>query len=320
MLIQKNTVIRHGEASRKSRPTLLRKLARQRNLQFMVLPGIVWMFIFCYIPIFWLIIAFKEYDITKPMLDAPWVGLKQFKEMFADSRFYEVLVNTAGISFYKLIVAFPIPILFALLLNEIVSPRFKKLIQTVTYLPHFISWAIFGGILLNWLSDTGFVNNVLIALHLQSEPVFYNSVPDYFWGIAVTSDVWKEMGWNAIIYIAAISTIDQDIYQSADIDGAGRFRKMWYITVQNIRPTIAILFILAVSNVLSGSFEQIFVLRNNMNLPKSETLDLFVYNMGIVSGRFSYSTAVLLCRSVVSLLLLLLANFVSRKLTKESLF
>jgi len=299
---------------------LFRKFKRQRNLQLMVIPGVVWMFIFCYIPIFWLIIAFKEYDITRPMLAAPWVGLDQFREMFADSRFYQVMVNTVGISFYKLIVAFPIPIVFALFLNEIVGARFKRWVQTITYMPHFISWAIFGGILLNWLTDTGFVNNLLIALHLQSEPVFYNSIPEYFWSIAVISDVWKELGWNAIIYIAAISTVDQDIYDAADIDGAGRYRKMWYVTVQNIRPTIAILFILAVSNVLSGSFDQIFVLRNNLNLPASETLDIFVYNMGIANGRFSYSTAVLLFRSVISLALLLLANFVSRKLTDESLF
>ncbi len=315
MAIRKNAAI--GGPARQS---LLNRFMRQKNLQFMVIPGVVWMFVFCYIPIFWLIIAFKEYDITKSMLNAPWVGAKHFQDIFNDSRFYDVLVNTVGISFYKLIVAFPIPIIFALFLNEIISVRFKRFVQTVTYMPHFISWAIFGGILLNWLSDTGFINNVMIALHLQSDPVFYNSIPEYFWRIAVLSDVWKEMGWNAIIYIAAISSVDQDLYHSADIDGAGRFQKMWYVTVQSIRPTIAILFILAVSNVLSGSFEQIFVLRNNMNLPASETLDLFVYNMGIVNGRFSYSTAVLLFKSVVSLALLLLANLVSKKLTDESLF
>lgn len=298
----------------------IKRLIRQRNLHFMVIPGVVWMLIFCYIPISWLVIAFKEYDITKPMMAAPWVGLQQFKDVFTDSRFYGALFNTVGISFYKLIVAFPIPIIFALFLNELLNIRFKKFVQTISYLPHFISWAIFGGILLNWLSDTGFVNNVMILLGIQSDSILYNSDPKYFWWIAVLSDVWKELGWNAIIYIAAISGIDQELYDAADIDGAGRFRKMWYVTVQNIRSTIAILFILAVSNVLNGSFDQIFVLRNSMNLPASETLDLFVYNMGIVTGRFSYSTAVLLCRSVVSLGMLLFANFVSNKLTEESLF
>lgn len=155
---------------------------------------------------------------------------------------------------------------------------------------------------------------------MQEEPILFISEPKYFWPIAVISDIWKELGWNAIIYIAAISTIDQELYDSANIDGAGRFKKMWYVTVQSIRPTISILFILAVSNVLNGSFEQIFVLKNNMNLQASETIDLFIYNMGIVTGRFSYSTAILLFRSVVSFMLLLTANFVSRKLTEESLF
>lgn len=299
---------------------LVKRLLKQRDLHLMVIPGIIWMAIFCYIPMFWLIIAFKEYDITKPMMASPWVGLEHFREILTDSRFYDVLKNTIGISFYKLIVAFPIPIIFALFLNEIVNARLKKAVQTISYLPHFISWAIFGGILLNWLSDTGFVNNIMIALGLQSDAILYNSDPKYFWWIAVISDVWKELGWNAIIYIAAISGIDPELYDAANMDGAGRFKKMWYVTVQCIRPTIAILFILAVSNVLNGSFDQIFVLRNSMNLPASETLDLFVYNMGIVTGRFSYSTAVLFCRSVVSLLLLLLANFVSNKLTEEALF
>lgn len=299
--------------------SLVKRFIRQKNLHFMVLPGMVWMVIFCYIPIAWVVIAFKNYDIAKPMLEAPWVGFQYFKEFLSDYRFYTVLKNTVGISFYKVIVAFPIPIIFALFLNELYHLKFKKFVQTVSYLPHFISWAIFGGILLNWLTDTGLVNNVMMALGLQSEAVFYNADPQYFWWIAVISDVCKELGWSAIIYIAAMSAIDPELYNAADIDGAGRFAKMWHITIQSIRPTIAILFILAVSNVLNGSFEQIFVLRNNMNIEASETLDLYIYNMGLVTGRFSYSTAVLLARSVVSLILLLLANLISKKLTDESL-
>ena len=301
------------------KPDWLRKLIRQRNLHFMILPGMVWMIIFCYIPIFWLIIAFKNYDIARPMLKAPWVGLQYFKEFLSDDRFYRVLKNTVGISFFKVIVAFPVPIIFALFLNELYQVKFKKFVQTVSYLPHFISWAIFGGILLNWLTDTGLVNNIMIKIGIQSDTILYNADSKYFWGIAIISDVFKELGWSAIIYLAAISGIDPELYHAADIDGAGRFAKMWHITVQSIRPTIAILFILAVSSVLNGSFDQIFVLKNSMNISASETLDLYIYNMGLVTGRFSYSTAVLLSRSVVSFMMLFLANFITRKLTDESL-
>lgn len=308
------------DVSKKSRkPNWLKRLIKQRNLHFMVLPGIIWMIIFCYIPIVWLIIAFKNYDIAKPMIKAPWVGFQYFKEFLSDERFYRVLKNTVGISFFKVIVAFPIPIIFALFLNEMYNVKFKKFVQTVSYLPHFISWAIFGGILLNWLTDTGLINSIMIQIGIQSDTILYNADPKYFWWIAIISDVFKELGWSAIIYIAAMAGIDPELYNAADVDGAGRFSKMWHISVQSIRPTIAILFILSVSNVLNGSFEQIFVLKNNMNIPASETLDLYIYNMGLVTGRFSYSTAVLLSRSVVSLIMLLLANFVTRKLTDESL-
>ncbi len=300
--------------------SLLKRIKQQRNLHFMVLPGMAWMLVFCYVPMIWLVISFKEYDITKPMWDSPWVGLFHFKEIFSDDRFWGVIKNTLGISFYKLIAAFPIPVIFALFLNELKNIKFKRTIQTISYLPHFISWAIFGGILLNWLSTTGLVNNIMVALNIQNERILYNSDPRYFWWIAVISDVWKELGWNAIIYLCAISGIDLNLYDAAHVDGAGRFKKMWHITVQSIRPTIAILFILAVSNVFNGSFEQIFVIRNSMNLPASETIDIFVYNMGISQGRFSYSTAVILLRSVLSLLFLLMANYASGKLTGESLF
>lgn len=298
----------------------LKKLMKQRQRQLMVIPGIIWLIIFCYIPMVWLIIAFKDYDITKSAMEAPWVGLKHFKEFLGNDRFYLMLRNTVGIGFYKLIVAFPIPIIFALFLNEIRHVKFKKMVQTVSYLPHFIAWPILGGIILSWLGRTGIVNNILMTLGLQDGPIYYIAKPEYFWRIAVISDVWKEMGWNAIIYIAAISGVNPSLYEAAEIDGAGRFQKMWHITVQVIRPTIAILFILAVGNLLNGSnFEQIFVLRNNMNLDASEIIDLYIYNMGIGAGRFSLASAASLVKAVVSLILVLTANVITKKLTEESL-
>ncbi len=296
-----------------------KRLKRQKALQMMVLPGMAWMVIFSYIPMAFLIFAFFQFDLAKPMTQAPFVGVNFFAEFFKEPRFWRVIQNTLGISFWKLAVGFPLPILFALFLNEIRSTRFKRSVQTISYLPHFISWAIFGGILLSWLSERNLINQLSIGLGLQRGDVAYIAMPQYFWTISVASEVWKELGWNAIIYIAAISAINPELYQAADIDGANRYQKMWHVTVQGIRPTIAVLFILAVAGLLGSNFDQVFVLKNSMNLRASETIDLYVYNMGIVTGRFSYSTAVTLARSLISLILLLTANYVTGKLTGDNM-
>jgi ABC-type polysaccharide transport system, permease component len=298
----------------------IKAFVKQWQLQSMVIPGIVWMFIFCYIPMFWLIIAFMDYNIARPMLESPFVGLKHFEEFLADERFWRSIRNTLGMSTIKLVLGFPIPILFALLLNEIRQVRFKRTVQTISYLPHFIAWTIFGGITLNWLGEGGVVNQLMMGLGLQDREILYISDPKYFWWIVYFSDTLKEMGWSAIIYIAAISGIDPALYEAAEIDGASRWQRMWHITIQGIRPTIAILFILAVSGLLGSNFDQIFMLKNNMNLKMAESLDLYIYNMGLVSGRHSFSTAVLFARSIVALALLLLANQASKRLTGEGIF
>ncbi|MDN4066605.1 ABC transporter permease subunit [Paenibacillus vini] len=298
----------------------IKTFLRQWQLQSMVIPGIVWMFIFCYIPMFWLIIAFMDYNIAKPMMDSPFVGWKHFQDFVTDDRFWRSIRNTLGMSSIKLILGFPIPILFALLLNEIRSLRFKRTVQTISYLPHFIAWTIFGGIMLNWLGEGGVINQLLMAVGVQDREILFNSEPKYFWWIAFFSDTLKEMGWSAIIYIAAISGIDPGLYEAAELDGAGRWQRMWHITIQSIRPTISILFILAVSGLLGSNFDQIFMLKNNMNMKMAESLDLYIYNMGLVSGRHSFSTAVLFARSIVALGLLFLANFSSKKLNGEGIF
>lgn len=277
------------------------------------------MLVFCYIPLLYLIIAFMDYNIAVHLFENEWVWLKHFKAFLSDDRFWRSVKNTLGMSALRICIGFPIPILFALLLNEIRSPKFKKAVQTISYLPHFISWAIFGGILLNWLSESGIVNQLMVGLGLQSKPMLYNADPDKFWGIAFVSDTVKEMGWSAIIYLAAISGIDPGLYEAAELDGANRWQKMWHITVQCIRPTIAILFILGVSNCLGSNFDQIFFMKNSANMPKAETIDLYIYNMGLGQGRYSFSTAVLFFRSIIAFGLLQLCNFVSKKLTGESI-
>ncbi|GIO35543.1 sugar ABC transporter permease [Paenibacillus antibioticophila] len=299
---------------------LVKSFMRQWQLQSMVIPGIVWMFIFCYIPMIWLIIAFMDYNIAKPLLESPFVGLKHFQDFATDDRFWRSIRNTLGMSSIKLVLGFPIPILFALMLNEIRSLRFKRTVQTISYLPHFIAWTIFGGIMLNWLGEGGVINQLMMGLGLQDREILFNSDAKYFWWITFFSDTLKETGWSAIIYIAAISGIDPGLYEAAELDGASRWQRMWHITIQSIRPTIAILFILAVSGLLGSNFEQIFMLKNNMNMKMAESIDLYIYNMGLVSGRYSFSTAALFARSIVALGLLFLANFSSKKLNGEGIF
>jgi putative aldouronate transport system permease protein len=298
----------------------IEKFASQWCLQLMAFPGIAWMLIFCYIPLFWIVIAFKDYDIIKTVAESHWVGFKYFAEFFEDDNFLIVMKNTFGISMLRLAVGFPAPILFALLLNELRSLRFKKAVQTISYLPHFLSWVILGGISMAWVSENGFITSALAALRIIPEKTLMLAEPKYFWQIAVISDVWKELGWSAILYIAAIAGIDPELYEAATVDGAGRFRRMWHVTLPCIKATISILFILAVGSILNTNFDQILVLRNSLNRSASNVLDIYVYQMGIQSGRFSFATAIGLFRSVVSVVFLLLANVVTKKLTGSSLF
>lgn len=298
----------------------IQKILQQKYMQGMALTGIIWMVVFCYIPMYWIIIAFKQYNIVKPLFETPWVGFQHFQEFLTDDRFFLVLKNTVGISLLKLLVNFPLPILFAILLNEITSVRYKRLIQTVSYLPHFLSWVVLGGILTTWLSESGMINELLIKFGILQQPVTFLAEPSYFWSIIILSDLWKELGWSAIIYLAAISGIDPELYEASTVDGAGRLRKIWYITLPCIKGTIAVLFILAVAYLLNSNFDQIFVLMNSLNAEASDVVDIYVYRMGVTSGRFSFATSVGLFKSVLSLGLLLAANITTKRLTGSSLY
>ncbi|ALS26475.1 protein lplB [Paenibacillus sp. 32O-W] len=299
---------------------LLRRLAAQRYLQAMALLGVAWMVVFNYIPMYGIVIAFKDFSIIRSVAEAPWVGLEHFKAFLEDEELPNVIRNTLGISVIKLVIGFPLPILFALFLNELRSLRFKKSVQTISYLPHFLSWVILGGILATWLADVGIVNKLLLSLGLISEPVSYLAEPSYFWTIVIASDIWKELGWSAIIYLAAIAGVSPELYEAATIDGAGRFQKMWYVTLPGIKGTVTILFILAVSGVLNSNFDQILVLRNPLNESASNVIDIYVYQTGLLNARYSYATAVGLIKSVIALMLLLAANTVTKKLNQSSLF
>lgn len=299
---------------------LLRKFYGQRYLQVMALLGVIWMIVFNYIPMYGIILAFKEYIGVGEISDAPWAGWDHFKAIFEDDQMVSVIRNTLGISLLKLIVGFPLPIIFALFLNELRSLRFNRIVQTISYLPHFLSWVILGGILITWLSDVGIVNDLLMGLGLIEAPIYYLAEPKYFWSIAIASDIWKEFGWSAIIYIAAIASISPELYEAATIDGAGRFQKMWRVTLPCIKGTISILFILSVGNILNSNFDQILVLKNQVNESASNVIDTYVYEVGIQYGRFSYSTAVNLVKAIIALILLLIANSFTKRMNQSSLF
>lgn len=298
----------------------MQKWWNQRYLQFMVIPGILWMLIFNYIPMGGIVIAFKKFRITRPISDAPWVGFKYFIEFFEDTNFADIMTNTIGISLLKLVIGFPLPIIFALLLNEIRNVKFKKLAQTISYLPHFLSWVVLGGIMVSWLAKDGVINDFMVATRLLKEPVSFLGDPKYFWWIALISDSWKELGWSAIIYLAAITSVDQQMYEAATVDGANKLQKIWYITLPSISGTIAIMLILQVSGLLNSNFDQILILKNQINVSRSQVIDTYVYQVGMTMGKYSYATAVGLFKSVIALILLLISNKTCKKLLGRSLY
>lgn len=305
------------------------RLHEEKYLQFMAILGIIWMLIFNYIPMYGILIAFKKnFYITTPLFSkkfftTPWApngGFQHFINFFKDEEFFNVMANTLGISILKLIFNFTLPIVFALLLNEVRNMRFKKAVQTITYMPHFLSWVVLGGILTTWLGEGGLFNELLIKMGILKEGVAFLAYPKYFWAITVLSDLWKELGWSAIIYLAAISGIDQEMYEAAKVDGASRWKQIWTITLPSIAPTVTIMFILAVGGLLNTNFDQILVLNNPLNAPRSNVLDIYVYQTAMRGMRYSYASAIGLFKSVVAFILLFIANQVTKKLNDTSLF
>lgn len=306
------------------------RLREEKYLQVMALLGIVWMLIFNYIPMYGILIAFKKnFFITTPLFSkkfftTPWAtngGFQHFINFFKDEEFFNVMANTLGISILKLIFNFTLPIIFALLLNEVRNMRFKKAVQTITYMPHFLSWVVLGGILTTWLGDGGLFNDILVnKLKVMDESVSFLAYPQYFWAITVISDLWKELGWSAIIYLAAIAGIDQEMYEAAKVDGASRWKQIWTITLPSIAPTVTIMFILAVGGLLNTNFDQILVLNNPLNAPRSNVLDIYVYQTAMRGMRYSYASAIGLFKSVIAFILLFIANQVTKKLNDTSLF
>ncbi len=293
---------------------------QNRYLYAMSLPFVAWVFVFSYLPLWGWTMAFQKFRPGRGFFEQEWVGFQHFQTLFQDDMFYLVMRNTLAMSLLGLLTAFVVPILFAVLLNEVRHTFFKRFVQTVSYLPHFVSWVVVAGIVTKMLStDNGAVNDLLMWLGVISEPVQFMAKGEWFWGIVTASDMWKETGWNAIIYLAAIAGISPELYEAAKVDGASRIRQIWHITLPGIRSTIIILLIMHIGHLISIGFEKQFLLGNNLVSDYSNVLDLYALNYGLGMGRFSFGTAINIFNSVVSLMLLFLANGLFKKITKESI-
>jgi len=308
-----------------SRPSKWKIFKAQKYLHMMAIPGILWLIIFCYMPMAGLIGAFQEYNPVKGILRSPFVGLAQYRDMITDDLFWGSIKNMLGMSLLKTLFAIVTPIVFALLLNEISHIRARIAIQTASYLPHFISWVVVAGLFTMWLDRDGMVNSILMSAHLIGAPQSYLNSSGSFWLLMAIIDSWKETGWWSIIYMAAIAGIPPELYESAVVDGAGRLQRVFSITLPSIRNTIMIVMTLNIGSMiyggLSGSnLQQSLLFGNPLNYDSSTILETYVVRMGISQGRYSYAIAAGLILSVLSFAMFSMANYSSRKLTGESLY
>lgn len=293
---------------------------RQKVLLIWSAIFVVYGLVFYYIPLGGWAMAFQNYKPKTGLLHSKFVGLDKFEFLFSDQTFLKVIRNTLGMGILNLVTTFFMAILFAILLNEIRSNIAKKSVQTISYLPHFLSWIIVTGILHDALSSTGIVNEVLMNLHIIKQPISFFSHPALFWPIVAFANVWKETGWNAIIYLAAITSIDPSLYEAAAIDGAGRWDKIRYITLPGIRPTIMILLLMNIGNVLNAGFEVQYLLGNGLIKSVSDTIDIYVLTWGVSQNDYSLGTAAGIFKSLVSIILIVLANYVAKRTGEERLF
>ena len=298
--------------------SLLKRMKRFTPFYFFLLLPLAQVIIFNYIPMYGIQIAFKDYKMRRGVTGSEWAGLVHFEKMFSDKTFYQVLGNTLRLSLESTIIIFPATVIFALMMNEIRPGRFKKVSQTVTYLPHFLSWVVVGGFVTQVLSPTnGVVNFLLLKLGIISQPRYFMIEPGSFDCIYIISNLWKGLGWGIIIYLAAISGIDPTLYEAASIDGAGRFKKVLYVTLPGILPTVTTMLILQMGSIMSVGFDPIFNLYTPGTYSTADVISTYVYRRGMIDSKYDYTTAVGLFQNVISLLLVLLSNWIARKATPD---
>lgn len=311
--MQGNRVIRPHKRSAWS------KLIHSWQLYVLLLPALVYIIVFHYVPIYGLQIAFREFKPKLGFTGSQWVGLKHFQRFVTSPQFPTLMRNTLKLSFYSLLFSFPVPVLLALMLNECDNLHYKKLVQNVTYAPHFISTVVVCGMVIMFLTpETGIINNLVVRMGGKS--VDYMGKEEWFRPIYIISDIWKNTGWSSIIYLAALSGIDPQLHESAQIDGANRLQRIWHINLPGIRGTIILLLILDCGKIMSVGFEKAYLLQNALNLPQSEIISTYVYKTGVIGTKFSYTSAIGLFNSIINVILLLITNRISSKVSGTSLF
>ncbi|WIV21383.1 ABC transporter permease subunit [Paenibacillus polygoni] len=298
---------------------VMRDLIRDRWLYFMLAPGIAYFIIFKYVPMYGITMAFQDYQPYLGFFDSPWVGFKHFERFFGEPQFWMLFRNTAILALYNLIFFFPLPIVLALMLNEVRSSFYKRFVQTLVYIPHFVSWVVVVGIFyMLFTTENGLINEFLFQL--TGKKIAFLQDPEWFRSMIVTQSIWKEVGWGTIIFLAALAGVDLQLYEAARMDGAGRWRQLWHITLPAIKSTIVILLILRLGNFLDSGFEQIFLMLNPTTRDVGEVFDTYVYVKGLTQAQYSYSAAVGLFKSVVGLVLVVSANWLAKRFGEEGVY
>lgn len=304
--------------TKERRSEFFKMLKKHRMFYLFLLPAVVMVFLFSYMPFWGILIAFKDFKMARGIMGSEWVGLAHFRKLFSDPNFYRVLKNTLIIGISTLLTTFPVTIIFTILVNEILNTKFKKVVQTVTYLPHFLSWVVVGTFAYQILSpSSGIVNTILVNLGILDKSVYFMAQPNMFVPIYLIVNLWKETGYSIVVYLAVISGIDTEQYEAVSIDGANRFQKILYVTLPAMLPTICVMLILNIGTIITVGFDPIFNLYNDATYQTADVISTFVYRKGMVDAQFDYSTAVGLFQNVVSLTLVLLSNWFARKANPE---
>ena len=320
VLSQKNVIPEKCTNQKSKSSLLLQRIGKHWILYLMLLPCIASYVIFSYIPMSGLLMAFQEFKFNKNIFNSPWVGFQYFENFFTSYDAGQLIINTVLIGLCKIILAFPFPIIFALMLNDVKNKKYKKITQTISYLPHFISWVVVVAIVQLMLApDTGLLNQVKTALGGDGS-TFYMMESAFFYPIMFISHIWKTVGWESIIYLAAISGLDPQLYEAADMDGANKWTQIWNVTIPGIKPTMGILFILGLGSLVATGYDQIYLLRTPGNMTLADTLDTYVIRVGLTGGQYGYATAVGLIQGIVGLLLVTFANKLGKKYSEVSVW
>jgi len=297
----------------------IRRAARNWELYLFLIPTVAYFLIFRYYPMYGIQIAFRNYKATKGITGSAWVGFRNFERFFSATDFMQLLTNTLSVSIGTLLCSFPVPILLALLLNQAPFRRYKKIVQTVVYAPHFISTVVLVGIISLFFSPSSGIVNFMLQ-HLGQQPIHFMGEPGWFRPLYIGSEIWQNAGWGSILYLAALSSINPELHEAAVMDGANKFQRIWHVDIPGILPTIVIMFILNSGKVMAVGFEKAYLMQTSLNLSASEIIATYVYKRGLLQSQFSFSTAVGLFESVANLILILTVNFISKKVTDASLF